>query len=209
MLLSAYSQGVFPWFSENDPILWWCPDPRFVVFLDEVHRSRSMKRLLRRRTFRITIDADFHTVIRRCAEVPRPGQSGTWITDDMLDAYQRLHNMGYAHSCEVWCGTVLVGGLYGVGLGRMFFGESMFSLQPNASKTAFLVFATFLRIHQFTLMDSQVFTPHVSSLGGREISRDEFLALVAVHTRRPPLANWSEQFEEDSVVEAAISDELP
>ncbi|MFP4551127.1 MAG: leucyl/phenylalanyl-tRNA--protein transferase, partial [Spirochaetales bacterium] len=195
-------------FSENDPILWWCPDPRFVVFLSHVHISKSMRKFLRKRVFRVTIDADFRAVIDACAKTPRAHQSGTWISDEMRNAYLELHRLGYAHSCEVWDGSELVGGLYGVAVGRMFFGESMFSHRSNASKSAFIHLATFLQMHEFELVDSQVRTEHVETLGGSEIPREEFLALVRTYTNRPALERWSERFDEASVVKAAITDEL-
>jgi len=208
MLISAYRQGVFPWYSDNDPILWWCPDPRFVVFLSEIHVSKSMRKVLRKRRFRVTIDCRFEAVIDECAKTPRAHQSGTWITDDMRAAYVRLHQLGYAHSCEAWDGDELVGGLYGVAVGKIFFGESMFSHFPNASKTAFILLARFLQSNDFTLMDSQVRTAHVETLGGKEIPRGEFLELVRAHTARPGLEDWSSQFHEESVVKAAVADEL-
>lgn len=208
MLLSAYRQGVFPWFSDNEPILWWCPDPRFVVPLDEVHLSRSMRRTLRRGTYRLSMDEDFSGVIDRCARTPRRGQHGTWITGDMEQAYGRLHELGYAHSCEAWLGDRLVGGIYGVALGRLFFGESMFSHERDASKSAFHALTTFLRLHSFRVMDSQVRTEHVATLGGIDIDRDQFLSIVRRDTELLPLFDWHGQFDEQSVVEAAVAHEL-
>ena len=178
MLLSAYRQGVFPWFNEGDPILWWCPDPRFVIFFDELHVSRSMARTLRRNEFDLTLDTDFPGVIHACAATPRRGQNGTWITEDMEVAYRRLHELGHAHSCEARIDGRLVGGIYGVALGRVFFGESMFSHVSNASKATLITLCRFLKRCGFLLMDSQMHTPHVERMGGREIPRDEFLVLV-------------------------------
>ncbi len=207
MLLSAYRQGVFPWFSDGDPVLWWSPDPRFVVFLSELHVSRTTRRVVRQRRFRVTIDTAFGEVIRSCAAAPRTGQRGTWITDDMIGAYTTLHELGYAHSCESWLEDRLVGGIYGVGLGRMFFGESMFSNESNASKTAFTVLAGHLRRSGCALIDAQVYTPHVSRLGGREIPRAEFIRAITEQIAREPLS-WSPGELDPSVVESAVADEL-
>ena len=178
MLLSAYRQGIFPWFNAEDPILWWSPDPRFVIFFDELHVSRSMARVLRREEFELTLDTDFGGVIHGCATTHRPGQRGTWITDDMELAYRRLHELGYAHSCEAWRDGRLVGGIYGISLGRVFFGESMFSHVSNASKAALITLCRFLDSHSYHLLDAQMHTPHVARMGGREIPRAEFLRLL-------------------------------
>ncbi len=208
MLLSAYRQGVFPWYSEGDPILWWCPDPRFVVPLEKVHLSRSMARSLRRGVFRLSVDEDFAGVIERCAQTPRPGQQGTWITAEMLQAYRTLHQLGYAHSCEAWLKEELVGGIYGVAVGRLFFGESMFSHVTDASKAAFHALTAFLRQHSFTVMDSQVRTAHVARLGGIDIPRERFLKIVERDTNLLPLYEWRQQFDEGSVVKAAVAHKL-
>jgi leucyl/phenylalanyl-tRNA--protein transferase len=175
MLLSAYSQGIFPWFSEGEPILWWSPDPRFVVFPGEVHVSASMKKIMRQGRFSLSLDAAFGEVITACSRAQRPGQPGTWITGGMIEAYCRMHDLGYAHSVEAWLDGELAGGLYGISLGRIFFGESMFSRVSNASKAAFLFLADILQKQGFGLIDSQVRTEHVASLGGRNISRNEYL----------------------------------
>ena len=180
MLLSAYSQGIFPWFSAEDPVLWWSPDPRFVVFPGEVHAPARMKRILRQGRFSFRLDTSFREVITACAQAPRPGQGGTWITPGMIEAYCRMHELGYAHCVEAWADGKLAGGLYGISLGRIFFGESMFSRVSNASKAAFLFLAEFLPSRDCELIDSQVRTPHVASLGGRDIPREEYLA----HLRR-------------------------
>jgi leucyl/phenylalanyl-tRNA--protein transferase len=191
MLLSAYRQGVFPWFNSEDPIIWWSPDPRFVIFFEELHVSRSMRRLLRSGTFRLTLDADFSGVIHGCATARRPGQRGTWITDDMELAYRRLHELGYAHSCEAWQDGELVGGIYGVALGRMFFGESMFSLVSNSSKAALITLCRFLDRRGFLLMDAQLHTPHVQRMGGREIPRAEFLRILREALSHPTMrGSW-------------------
>ena len=193
VLLSAYSQGIFPWFSEDEPILWWSPDPRFVLFPGEIRVSESMKRLLRKGGFSLTLDTDFRGVVKACSSVPRRGQDGTWITRDMVDSYLRLHELGYAHSVEAWRSGELAGGLYGVSLGRLFCGESMFSRVPNASKAALIALAWRLSDEGFPVIDSQVRTDHVASMGGREISRSEYLGLVRRSLGLPGLrGNWKD-----------------
>ena len=192
MLLSAYRQGVFPWFNPEDPILWWCPDPRFVIFFEELHVSRSMRRVLRRGEFTLSLDTDFAGVIHACATTSRPGQHGTWITEDMELAYRRLHELGYAHSCEAWSDGKLVGGIYGVAIGRMFFGESMFSHASNASKAALIALCRFLERTGYRLMDAQLHTPHVERMGGREIRRERFLSVVHEAVALPTmLGSWT------------------
>ena len=176
-ILEAYRQGIFPWYADQEPIIWWSPDPRFVLFPPEIRVSRSMKQILRQGRFRITFDRDFRAVITACQK-PRPGQAGTWITQDMKEAYSTLHELGYAHSVEAWQEGVLVGGLYGVSLGRCFFGESMFSLVSNASKAAFITLAEALLQRRFGLIDCQVYSPHLASLGARAIPRGEFTDLL-------------------------------
>jgi leucyl/phenylalanyl-tRNA--protein transferase len=175
MLLSAYSQGIFPWFSEGEPILWWSPDPRFVIFPDEVHVSSTMKKIMHQGRFSLSLDLAFDEVITACARTKRSGQGGTWITGGMIEAYRSMHELGYAHSAEAWVDGELAGGLYGISLGRIFFGESMFSRVSNASKAAFLFLVDILKEREFGLIDSQVHTGHVASLGGRNISRKEYL----------------------------------
>jgi leucyl/phenylalanyl-tRNA--protein transferase len=174
-LLLAYRSGIFPWYSEDDPILWWSPDPRFVLFPSRLKVSSSMQRVLKGGVFRVTLDQGFRAVMVRCGTVPRRGQSGTWITNEMLEAYTRLHEAGYAHSVEVWKGSVLAGGLYGVSLGRAFFGESMFTEVSNASKVGLITLVRRLEAAGFTLIDSQVYTRHLESLGAEEIPRSEYL----------------------------------
>jgi leucyl/phenylalanyl-tRNA---protein transferase len=196
MLLSAYRQGIFPWFNPEDPILWWSPDPRFVVFFDELHVSRSMSRTLRRGEFDLTIDEDFAGVIHGCASSPRPGQRGTWITEDMELAYRRLHELGFAHSCECRRDGHLVGGIYGVALGRVFFGESMFSRVSNASKAALITLCRFLQVNGFRFLDAQLHTPHVERMGGREIPRSDFLARLGRALILPTMrGNWSDAYQ--------------
>jgi len=178
MLLSAYSQGIFPWYSDGDPIIWWSPDPRCVIFTDELHVSKSMKKLLRRGQFHITLDRRFRNVITACKKIPRTGQNGTWITDAMLEAYIVMHDLGYAHSVEVWEGKWFAGGMYGISLGNFFFGESMFSLIPNASKAAIIHLNDIIRKMGFLLIDCQIYSAHLQTLGARMIARDEFLRLL-------------------------------
>ena len=185
-LLDAYAHGIFPWFNEDDPILWWSPDPRMVLFTSELHVSRSLGRVLRSDTFTVTLDRAFGEVMRGCAE-PRAGQDGTWITEEMFDAYARLAQLGAAHSVEVWAGDMLVGGLYGVAVGRVFFGESMFSRRSNASKVALAALTQQLARWRFALIDCQMSTPHLASLGAREIPRADFVRIIAKGAAQPPL----------------------
>ncbi len=176
-LVEAYARGIFPWFSAGDPVLWWCPDPRMVLFADELRVSRSLAKRLRQRMFEVTADRDFAAVIRECAE-PRDRDPGTWLVPQMIRAYERLHEAGVAHSIEVWMDGALAGGLYGVALGRGFFGESMFSRRTDASKIALAYLLAQLRRWRFPLVDCQLNTPHLASLGAREIPRREFVRLV-------------------------------
>lgn len=172
-LLHAYRKGIFPWYEQGQPILWWTPDPRAVLFPERLHISRSMRKHLRRGEFEVTADRAFERVMGACGE-PRDGAAGTWITPEMLAAYTRLHREGQAHSIEVWRDGALVGGLYGLALGRVFFGESMFSRVDNASKVAFIHLVAQLRAWQFQLIDCQVGSEHLFSLGAEEISREDF-----------------------------------
>jgi len=174
-LLAAYAEGIFPWYDDESPILWWSPDPRLVLEPAWLHVPGSLRRTLRRGRFRVTTDADFAQVIARCAERARPGQRGTWITADMRAAYQRLHELGFAHSFEAWEGEALAGGLYGVSLGSAFFGESMFADRPDASKAAFAEGVGWLAARGFDLIDCQVRTDHLVRFGAREVPRREFL----------------------------------
>jgi leucyl/phenylalanyl-tRNA---protein transferase len=186
-LLTAYAEGIFPWYGDDSPILWWSPDPRLVLEPDALHVSRSLQRTLRRGTFRLTADAAFGQVIRRCATRERPGQDGTWITAEMIAAYEGLHQLGFAHSFEAWEAATLVGGLYGVSLGAAFFGESMFHDRPDASKAAFARAVPFLASRGVRLIDCQVRTDHLVSLGAHEIPRREFLTRLAAALERPTL----------------------
>ncbi|MCB9230478.1 MAG: leucyl/phenylalanyl-tRNA--protein transferase [Bacteroidia bacterium] len=193
-LLLAYQMGIFPWFSQEDPILWWSPDPRMVMFPGELKVSKSMRPLFNQQKFRVSFDQNFAAVIKACKQKYRPGQSGTWITEEMVDAYLELHRLGFAHSVEVWQGETLVGGLYGVSLGRFFFGESMFSNQPNASKTGFITLVNSLVALEFELIDCQVYTKHLDSLGARLIPRKQFIEILRKGISAPTLqGNWSEK----------------
>jgi len=183
-LVHAYKHGIFPWFDDTQPILWWSPNPRLVIKPRNLHISRSLKKTLKRGQFRVTSDTCFRAVMMACAE-PREDQGGTWITDQMLDAYVGLHEHGYAHSVEVWSDSQLVGGLYGVAIGKVFFGESMFSRTSNASKVAFALLMTALRDAGLELVDCQVQTDHLQSLGAHEITRQHFLDLLVNLTQSP------------------------
>jgi leucyl/phenylalanyl-tRNA---protein transferase len=174
-LLEAYRVGIFPWYSEDQPILWWSPDPRFVLRLDDFKISRSLRKTIRKRVFLVTFDRVFDEVIAACAQVPREGQSGTWITPEMQEAYTTLHGLGYAHSVEAWFEGNLVGGLYGVSLGKAFFGESMFHCKADASKVALAVLVEKLKTWGFHFVDSQMTTDHMHHLGAKEIPRRIFL----------------------------------
>lgn len=180
-LVHAYASGVFPWYSEGHPILWWSPDPRLVLDIgpEGVRAPRRLARYLRAAGFSCTIDRAFDRVIRACADTPRPGQSGTWLLPEMIEAYEALHAAGFAHSCEVWRDGELAGGIYGVALGRAFFGESMFHAVPHASKAALLALCGQLGAWGFEFLDCQQTTPHMLALGAREISRREFLDRLA------------------------------
>lgn len=177
-LLLAYQNGIFPWYSEGEEIMWWSPDPRFVLFPSEIKISKSMKQPLKRNAFDFTINKAFEQVIDNCKSIERNGQPGTWITNEMKAAYMNLHKLGYAHSAEVWKEGKLVGGLYGVRLGKVFFGESMFSKQSNASKYAFIKYVEQLKMEGVELIDCQVYTNHLESLGARMIERKYFLKII-------------------------------
>ncbi|HSO06936.1 MAG TPA: leucyl/phenylalanyl-tRNA--protein transferase [Pelomicrobium sp.] len=176
-LLDAYRHGIFPWFSDDEPILWWSPDPRMVLFPAEVTVSRSLRRRLRQGDYAVRCDTAFGEVMAACAG-PRAGQPGTWITPAMREAYARLHRLGYAHSVETWIDGRLAGGLYGLAIGRAFFGESMFARETDASKIALVHLARQLHAWEFGVIDCQMSTPHLASLGAREIPRTDFTRLV-------------------------------
>ena len=175
-ILNAYRHGIFPWGTVERQPLWYSPDPRMVLFPGEFRLTRSLRKTLRARQYEVRFDSDFAAVIDACAATPRPGQDGTWISRDMMDAYLRLHELGWAHSVEVYVEGNLTGGLYGLGIGHMFYGESMFSRRSNASKIAFAHLVAYLLAHDFAMVDCQMRTEHLASLGGREIARDDFLA---------------------------------
>lgn len=177
-ILDAYRQGIFPWFSDGQPVLWWSPDPRMVLVPSEIRITRSMHKVLRNRPYEVRCDSAFEAVMRACA-APRDGQAGTWISDEMIEAYSALHERGYAHSVETWIDGRLAGGLYGMAIGRMFYGESMFSTERDASKIALVHLARYLETRAFGLIDCQMNTGHLGSMGGREIPRREFCRVMA------------------------------
>ena len=177
-LVLAYKSGIFPWFEPGDPILWWSPNPRMVLFFDDLVVSKSMRNILNRNTFKVTFNQDFRGVISNCQKIKREGQQGTWITNEMIEAYCKLNELGIAKSVEVWQDDELVGGLYGVDLGTIFCGESMFSKVPNASKVAFIHWSRHLKANNYKLLDCQIYNPHLESLGCREIARDEFIEIL-------------------------------
>ena len=191
MLLSAYKQGFFPWYGEGDPILWWNPEPRFLLFPEEFLVSKSLKRFLKKTNFTVTLDTAFKEVITSCSVAPRPYQDGTWITEEMIKAYSQLHSLGFAHSAETWSEGRLTGGLYGVSLGNAFFGESMFFEEPNASKTAFVFLVDLLKRKDFSFIDCQVYTPYLEGFGAREVKRSDFLVLLKKALEKPILkGSW-------------------
>ena len=184
-LLLAYERGIFPWSAPEDPLLWWCPDPRAVLQPEHIKVSKSMRAVLRKGTYTITLDTAFEGVIQGCAH--RPGE-GTWITDDFIQAYIKLHKLGFAHSVEAWSDSgELVGGLYGVSLGSMFFGESMFARSPNASKAAFIALSRHLAAQEFDLIDCQIMNPHLASMGAQHITRPSFLEALERAMKHPTI----------------------
>ncbi len=196
-LLNAYRHGIFPWYSDDQPILWWCPDPRTVFRSDGVHLSTRFRRWLRRSDWTVRSDTAFDRVIVDCARTPRSGQHGTWITDEMIAAYRELHRLGHAHSIEVFAGRRLVGGLYGVAIGRMFFGESMYSAESGGSKVALAALAFRMREWGWPLLDAQVENDHLVRMGAERWPRDRFLAAVAELTAsqaQPDPRTWSARF---------------
>ncbi len=194
-LLLAYRFGIFPWYNNDQPILWWSPDPRCVLYPGNLRVSKSMRTLLKKISWTTTADVEFIQVITQCQKIKRAHQSGTWITQDMLNAYINLHHRGYAHSIEVWDDKRLIGGLYGLSLGKVFFGESMFSLRDNASKYAFVKLVQHLEHQRFTLIDCQQDTPHLRSLGATTIPRSEFLEYLRKNLFEEDLSgSWSDRF---------------
>jgi leucyl/phenylalanyl-tRNA---protein transferase len=178
-LIQAYQRGIFPWFSADEPILWWSPDPRMVLFPSELKVSRSLEKTLRNRSYEIRVDSSFRSVMAACAQAPREGQNGTWITRELIDAYCALHRLGIAHSIETWIDDELAGGLYGIALGHAFFGESMFARVNDASKLAFVHLVRQLRRWNFGIIDCQMRTDHLARFGAREIPRSQFSELLA------------------------------
>ena len=177
-ILLAYQHGIFPWCNPDDPILWWSPDPRFVLFPSELKVSKSMRPYFNQRKFEVTFDTQFETVMRNCMHANRKGQRGTWISEAMIEGYLEVHKLGFAHSVEVWQEEELIGGLYGIALGKVFFGESMFAHVSNASKFGFISLVRFLQKNNFQLIDCQQETPHLESLGARSIPRNKFLKIL-------------------------------
>jgi leucyl/phenylalanyl-tRNA--protein transferase len=184
-LLDAYHQGIFPWYSAGQPVLWWTPDPRMVLFPAELKVSHSLEKRMRRKDYQVRFDTSFRAVMQACATAPRPDQDGTWITPDIIDAYCRLHETGYAHSVETWMDGQLVGGLYGVSLGKLFYGESMFHHAADASKIAFVTLVRHLQQQGFGMIDCQMHTQHLARFGGREIPRSEFLDRLTALIQTP------------------------
>lgn len=174
----AYSRGIFPWYEKGMPILWWSPDPRMVLFPDKMIISHSLKQIIKKQQFTVTIDTAFEKVIKNCAKTPRKGEKGTWITNEMRNAYIRLHEAGFAHSAEAWLEDELVGGLYGVAIGKAYFGESMFHHVTNASKVAFYHLVEKLSHWDFKIIDAQVYTNHLESLGGEMIPRSQYIQIL-------------------------------
>ena len=194
-LTEAYSHGVFPWYSVGQPVLWWSPDPRMVLLTDEFRLSRSLRKTVKRfaadTRCEVRIDSAFREVITACASAPREGQDGTWIVPEMIDAYCAWHALGATHSFETWIDGELVGGLYGVSIGRMFFGESMFARRTDASKIAFAALVCFCREHFVPMIDCQQHTRHLASMGARELHRAEFEARLTRNRGCPPIADWT------------------
>jgi len=198
-LIKAYRSGIFPWFSESEPIIWWSPDPRFVLFPKEIKVSRSMTQVLKKGLFQITYDFDFAGVIKTCRDIRYQANqpNATWITEEMLEAYLELHQLGYAHSVEAWQGDRLVGGLYGVSLGQCFFGESMFAKVSNASKAAFITLVQDLEKFNFALIDCQIYSNHFKSLGARNIPRQKFKMVLDEASERETLM-WTRHEKKDN-----------
>ena len=190
-LINAYASGIFPWYAEGSPVLWWSPDPRMVLFPGKMKISRSLDQSIRNKKYEVLLDADFKAVIKQCSSISRKGQSGTWITTDMIDAYINLHRAGYAHSVEIYTGNQLVGGLYGVSLGGMFFGESMFHLVRDGSKIALFYLVELIKEWDFDLIDVQQSTEHLRRLGAEDIPRFRFLKILKKSLKKKTIrGNW-------------------
>ncbi len=206
MLLAAYASGIFPWPHEEMPYAWFSPDPRLVLAPQQLHVPRSLRKLLRRGTFRVSYDTCFDEVIRRCAAAPRPQGEGTWINDELLDGFRALHRAGLAHSVETWRGEHLAGGLYGLSLGSMFFGESMFRLEPDASKVAFVDLVRRVGGWGFSLIDCQVHTEHLQRFGAVECPRDDFLDALEEALRQPTRrGSWTQGDAEPSELDPVVA----
>jgi len=188
-LILAYKNGIFPWFSESDPILWWSPDPRLVLFPQDIHISKSLKKTIKNTDLTIRVDTSFEQTIMACSKPRAIKDDGTWLIDEMISAYVELHQAGSAHSIETWRGDTLVGGLYGISLGKSFFGESMFSHEKDASKIALVALASHLKMHDFDLIDCQVTTDHLLSMGACEISRYDFLKIIKPSVDTQPISD--------------------
>lgn len=193
-LLEAYRRGIFPWYSENQPILWWSPSPRTVLRPKDLHLGRSNKKLLRKNPFTIKVDTAFHQVITHCSSINRPDQDGTWIMDETIEAYTALYAAGYAHSIEAWRDGNLVGGLYGVSLGKVFFGESMFSLESGASKVAFMHMVKTLKEWGYQLIDCQIHTDYLASFGASEVSRKTFELALSESVHQEDINQWAKNW---------------
>lgn len=192
-ILFAYENGIFPWYNEGEPILWWSPSPRFVLYPSEIKVSKSMRQVFRKKKFRLTFDQAFEQVIEACGAIPRAGQNGTWLTEEMKAAYINLHRLGFAHSVETWQDDQLVGGLYGLSLGNCFFGESMFAKASNASKVALIVLAKTLEEKGFGMIDCQSETKHLRTMGAKFIDQVDFLAYLEENKKRTTLrGTWSD-----------------
>ncbi|MBT4286928.1 MAG: leucyl/phenylalanyl-tRNA--protein transferase [Deltaproteobacteria bacterium] len=202
-ILMAYKMGIFPWFSDNQPILWWSPDPRMVLFPEQFHISKTLRRRLRSKKFTVEFDRNFSEIIQYCAITPRHGEQGTWITDEMIEAYHKLHLLGFAHCVSVSIAGKLVGGLYGISIGKGFFGESMFSLEKDVSKIGFAYLAGVLNNWGFDIIDCQLPTDHLKTLGAVKIDRTAFLNMLSQITQNPTRqGNWREKakIEIDNIV---------
>lgn len=195
-ILDAYGKGIFPWFSDDQPILWWSPSPRMALLPSNLHISRSLQKFARKKAFHITVDTAFSEVMQACGDISRPDQDGTWINPDMLEAYTELHQQGHAHSIEAWLDGNLVGGLYGLAMGKVFFGESMFSRVSNASKIAFVSLVKQLQTWHFELIDCQIHTDYLASFGATELNRDEFENILhkAIDTQNSSFS-WQENWQ--------------
>ncbi|GAB4335075.1 MAG: leucyl/phenylalanyl-tRNA--protein transferase [Flammeovirgaceae bacterium] len=197
-LILAYSMGIFPWFNQNEPILWWSPNPRFILFPEKVIVSKSMKQILRAKKYQVTFDQNFPEVIKNCQKIYRPKQNGTWITDEIVDSYIKLHEIGFIHSVEVWEENQLVGGLYGGAMGKCFFGESMFAKKSNASKVGFLTLVRNLQLQNYQIIDCQVYTKHLESLGAEKMPRSSFLKYVTANAQTSfEKENWNLKFQKE------------